>query len=111
MAGWIPVVKAAIPHIAQIVSVALPMFTARTENADREALTARQIEELQTAATQNAASVHELATQLQATLVGLESAAADLQAQVKRQRRLTVVALGLALVALALGVFILATRP
>ncbi|MEE4185426.1 MAG: hypothetical protein V2J12_06655 [Gammaproteobacteria bacterium] len=87
------------------------MFTARTDSADRDALTARQIEELQTAATQNAASVHELATQLQATLVGLETAAADLQAQVKRQRRLTVAALVLALAALALSFFILVARP
>ena len=107
MAAWLPVVKAAIPHIAQLVTVALPMFTSRSENADRNALTARQIEELQEAATRNAESVRELATQLTSTFESLESAATDLQSQLKRQKQLTVVALTLSILAIALSAFTL----
>lgn len=103
MAAWLPVIKAAIPHLAQVVTVALPMFTSRSENADRDALIARQINELQEAATQNAESVKELATQLQSTFEGLESAATDLQKQLKRQKQLTVVMLILSTAAIALG--------
>jgi predicted nucleotide-binding protein (sugar kinase/HSP70/actin superfamily) len=103
MAAWLPVIKAAIPHLAQVVTVALPMFTSRSENADRDALIARQINELQEAATQNAESVKELATQLQSTFEGLESAATDLQRQLKRQKQLTVVMLILSTLAIGLG--------
>jgi predicted nucleotide-binding protein (sugar kinase/HSP70/actin superfamily) len=103
MAAWLPVIKAAIPHLAQVVTVALPMFTSRSENADRDALIARQINELQEAATQNAESVKELATQLQSTFEGLESAATDLQRQLKRQKQLTVVMLILSTIAIGLG--------
>jgi predicted nucleotide-binding protein (sugar kinase/HSP70/actin superfamily) len=103
MAAWLPVIKAAIPHLAQVVTVALPMFTSRSENADRDALIARQINELQEAATQNAESVKELATQLQSTFEGLESAATDLQRQLKQQKQLTVVMLILSTIAIGLG--------
>jgi predicted nucleotide-binding protein (sugar kinase/HSP70/actin superfamily) len=103
MAAWLPIIKAAIPHLAQVVTVALPMFTSRSENADRDALIARQINELQEAATQNAESVKELATQLQSTFEGLESAATDLQRQLKRQKQLTVVMLILSTIAIGLG--------
>jgi predicted nucleotide-binding protein (sugar kinase/HSP70/actin superfamily) len=103
MAAWLPVIKAAIPHLAQVVTVALPMFTSRSGNADRDALIARQINELQEAATQNAESVKELATQLQSTFEGLESAATDLQRQLKRQKQLTVVMLILSTIAIGLG--------
>ena len=53
MAAWLPFFKTAIPHIAQIVTVALPMFTSKSENAERDALTNQQIKELQEAATRN----------------------------------------------------------
>lgn len=108
MASWLPVIKAAIPHIAQIVSVALPMFTARTDTKDRDALTAQQIEELQQAATQNAASVREIALQLKTTFESLELAAAELEARVKRQQRLTLLTLLVAAAALFVSFYTLA---
>ena len=103
MAAWLPIIKAAIPHLAQIVTVALPMFTSRSENADRDALIARQINELQEAATQNAESVKELASQLKGTFEGLESAGSNLQKQLKRQKQLTVVTLILSGTAIGLS--------
>jgi hypothetical protein len=109
MPAWLPVIKAAIPHIAQIVSVALPMFTARSPSVDRDALTAQQIDELQQAATQNAASVHELALQLKTTFESMEVAAADLQARVRRQQQLTFITLIVALLAVFISFYTLAT--
>jgi chromosome segregation ATPase len=103
MAAWLPIVKAAIPHIAQVVTVALPMFTSRSEIADRDALITRQIEELQKAATQNAESVKELAVQLKSTFEGLESAAADIQIQLERQKKRTAIALIVSAVAIGLS--------
>jgi hypothetical protein len=92
MAAWLPIVKTAIPVIAQIVNIAAPMLTKKTGSADRAALTAQQIEELQNAATQNSESVKALAAQVQSTFEGLESAAVDLQNRLDRQQKLSTIA-------------------
>ncbi len=107
MAAWLPIIKAAIPHIAQIVSVALPMFTSKSENAERDALTTQQIKELQEAATQNAESVRELATQLRNTFESLESAATDLQKELGRQKQLIILALVLSIVGFCVSTYVL----
>ncbi len=107
MAAWLPIIKAAIPHIAQIVTVALPMFTSRSENAERDALTTQQIKELQEAATQNAESVRELATQLRNTFESLESAATDLQKELGRQKQLIILALVLSIVGFCVSTYVL----
>ena len=107
MAAWLPIIKAAIPHIAQIVSVALPMFTSKSENAERDALTTQQIKELQEAATQNAESVRELATQLRNTFESLESAATDLQKELGRQKQLIILALVLSIVGVCVSTYVL----
>ncbi len=107
MAAWLPIIKAAIPHIAQIVTVALPMFTSKSENAERDALTTRQIKELQEAATQNAESVRELATQLRNTFESLESAATDLQKELGRQKQLIILALVLSIVGFCVSTYVL----
>lgn len=92
MAAWLPIVTKAIPVIAQIVNIAAPMLTKNSASADREALTAQQIEELQNAATQNSESVKALAAEVKTTFEGLESAAVDLQKRLDRQQKLSVVA-------------------
>ena len=107
MAAWLPIIKAAIPHIAQIVSVALPMFTSKSENAERDALTTQQIKELQEAATQNAESVRELATQLRNTFESLETAATDLQKELGRQKQLIILALVLSIVGFCVSTYVL----
>ena len=108
MAAWLPIIKAAIPHIAQIVTVSLPIFTARSENTNREALVDRQIQELQNAATQNAESVRELAVQLKTTFESLESAGADLQKQLARQQQIILVVLVMSALAIGMSAFALA---
>ena len=66
MAAWlIPAVKAILPFISPIVSSALPVFTTRKSDeaaAAQASVLQQQITELQSAASQNALHVKELAT-------------------------------------------------
>lgn len=86
MAVWfIPALKAILPHIGTILAVAVPVFTKK--NADVEtsqALLQQQITELQSAASQNALHIKELAAQLQSTVAALEQAAAIAEARLRR---------------------------
>jgi len=107
MAAWIPVVTKAIPVIAQIVNIATPILTKRSESADREALMAQQIEELQIAATQNNTSVKELAAQVKTTFEGLEAASIDLQRRLDRQQRLSVGAIVIGLSGFGISLYAL----
>ena len=78
MATWlIPALKAVLPHIGTIISAAAPAFTKKDEEAspDQTHLLQQQISELQSAASQNATHVKELAEQLQRTVAALEQAA------------------------------------
>lgn len=79
---WLPVLKASLPYITQVVSLAIPAFTAKPESSKVDPVVAKQIEELQLAATKNAESVRGLAEKLQETIQGLETAAANAQKQV-----------------------------
>jgi len=107
MAAWLPVVKAALPHIATIVTATLPIFTSKAGDSERNALTTKQIEELQEAATHNAASIRELAAQVQATFEALESAAAVVERQLKVQKRVAATAVSLSAVSLGACVALL----
>ncbi|MBX3652089.1 MAG: hypothetical protein KF771_12030 [Burkholderiales bacterium] len=107
MPAWlIPALKAVLPHVGTIVSVAAPAFTKmRSGAADNPATVQQQIAELQAAASQNATHIRELAAQLQATVTALEQAAAVAEA---RQRRLMLLCTGaVVLSALALAVVLL----
>jgi hypothetical protein len=107
MAAWLPIVKTAIPMIGQIVNIAAPMLTKKSSSADREALTVQQIEELQSAATQNSESVKELAAQVQTTFEGLESAAVDLQKRLDLQQKISVFAAICGLCGISLSLYVL----
>jgi len=85
MPAWlIPALKAVLPHIGTIISAAAPVFTRK--NADAVAIT-----ELQSAASQNAANIKELAEQLQSTVAALEQAASIAEAKLRRALLLSVV--------------------
>jgi len=101
MAAWLPVIKAALPHIATIVTAALPIFTSKTSDSERNALTTQQIEELQSAATNNAEVIRELAAQVQTTFEALESAAAGVERQLKIQKRVAATAVSISAVSLS----------
>jgi hypothetical protein len=100
MAAWLPVVKAALPHIATIVTAALPIFTSKAGDTERNALTAKQIEELQAAATRNAESVRELAAQVKITFESLEDAASIVEQQLKIQKRIAASAMTTSVISL-----------
>lgn len=107
MAAWVSALKAVLPYVTNIVTAAIPAFTAR-KGQDRSAeVTAQQIAELQGAATRNAESVKVLAEQLQHTVSAVEQGAVNVEREMRRLRALALAALLLALVALGAAVLVL----
>lgn len=106
MPGWfVPVLKAVLPHVGTIVSASVPAFTKRkaAEPVDQTRLLQQQIEELQTAAAQNATHLRDLAEQLQRTVSAIEQAGAAADAKVRRLQTLATAALAAAGVALVVA--------
>jgi hypothetical protein len=113
MASWLlPAVKLILPHVGTIVAVAKPHFTKwmEAEAADTRAVMQQQIAELQSAATQNAGVVQELARQLQLTVEALEEGAAAAQQRAKRLYAISVVSIVFAVAALSVSIAVLLTR-
>ena len=102
MASWlIPALKAVLPHVGDIVSSALPVFTRkRGEAAPAGDLVQQQIAELQAAAAQNAGHIKELAAQLQSTVAALEQGAALAEARLRRAVLMCAVAMAVSVVSL-----------
>ena len=85
MPAWLlPALKAVLPHIGTIISAAAPVFTRKADAANQTLLLQQQITELQSAASQNAAHIKELAEQLQGTVAALEQAASIAEAKLRR---------------------------
>ena len=112
MAAWlIPALKAVLPHVGTIISTAAPVFTRKRDDAaGRGLLLQQQITELQAAASQNAAHIHELAEQLQGTVAALEQAAAIADARLRRAYLLCTVATALSAVSLGTALFVILAR-
>lgn len=86
-APLIPIIKAVAPYVAQIATVAIPAFTSRNaETGPADPVVAKQIQELQEAATHNAESVQVLADKLQQALDGMEVAAKHTEARFAKYR-------------------------
>jgi hypothetical protein len=100
MAAILPFLKAVLPHVSHIASIAIPAFTKKPPVAAVDPIVARQIEELQAAATHNAESIHVLAENLEQSIEGINQGAITLQAEIVRLRRLVFVALSLAALSL-----------
>ncbi len=107
MAVWfIPALKAILPHVGTIVSAAIPVFTKKnTDAAANQALLQQQITELQSAASQNALHIKELAAQLQSTVAALEQAASITAARQQRIFLVGIVAIILAIAAFSAGLY------
>ncbi|TVP91108.1 MAG: hypothetical protein EA348_04870 [Pseudomonadaceae bacterium] len=99
---FLPIIKVVAPYIAQVATAAIPAFTAKPDTAKSDPILAKQIEELQAAATQNAESIHLLAENLQTTIQGLEAAAIES----RRQARLFKIWLGVSLGGSAIAVIV-----
>ncbi len=78
MPAWLPVLKAALPYVGNIVAAALPVFTARRGQDATGDLVARQITELQEAVTGNAETVKGLAARLEQALSAIAAGETDL---------------------------------
>jgi len=101
MAAWlIPALKAVLPHVGTIISAASPAFTRKKTDANQTLLLQEQIAELQTAASQNAVHIKELAEQLQTTVAALEDAALIAQRKLRWVVLFCLVATGLSALAL-----------
>ncbi len=107
MATWlIPALKAILPHIGTIVSATAPAFTKKRADAspDQTHLLQQQITELQTAASQNATHVKELAAQLQRTITAIEEAALAAKATQQRALIMSIAAVVVSVISLSLVV-------
>jgi hypothetical protein len=93
MAAWLPLVKAALPYVAEIARAAIPAFTSRSAGDKPEELMQKQIAELQAAVTQNAESVRVLGKQLQDTIQAIDTVASAMDQERRRQHRLLVLCL------------------
>jgi len=104
MPAWlIPALKAVLPHIGTIISAAAPVFTRK--NADAVAIT-----ELQSAVSQNAANIKELAQQLQSTVAAVEQAASIAEAKIRRTLVVCVVAAVLSTISLVIALVLVFGR-
>ena len=107
MAAWVSALKAVLPYVTNIVTAAIPAFTAR-RGQDRSAeVTAQQISELQSAATHNAESVQVLAEQLKRTVSAVEQGAVNVERTLRRLRLLASATLLVALAALCAALIVL----
>jgi len=107
MAVWlIPALKAVLPHIGTILSVAVPVFTKKSADAvANQTLLQQQIIELQSAASQNALHIKELAAQLQNTVAALEQAALIAEARHQRIFLACIVAIILSVTSLSAALY------
>lgn len=111
MPAWLPILKASLPYLTQIVTTAIPVFTSRSSGKNSKGaekplpdeVVNKQISELQAAVTQNAESLHTLASKLQESLQGIDFAAGSLQAQLAGLRRLARAALVVAVISLGVA--------
>lgn len=116
MAAWlIPALKAVLPHVGTIISAAAPAFTKKKAvevmaNVNETALMQQQISELQTAVSQNAAHIKELAEQLQSTVGALEGAAELAETKLRRAQRLCGVAAVISILAFSAALLVILAR-
>jgi hypothetical protein len=88
MAVWLPILKASLPYVTQIVATAIPAFTSKPAIARPDDEVQKQIAELQAAVTKNAESVQSLAMQLKVALEGIDTGAIELQKEMQKLRRM-----------------------
>jgi TolA-binding protein len=111
MANWlIPALKAVLPHVGDIVSRTLPVFTRKKSDGQSADVVQQQIVELQAAVAQSAGHIQELAAQLQSTVAALEQAAAQAEARLRRAVVLGAIAGALSVVALFVALAAISLR-
>jgi hypothetical protein len=107
MAPWLPLLKASLPYVTQLITAAIPAFTSKPASGKPDDVIPKQISELQSAVTHNAESVKALATQLKQTIEGIDAGAEKLQNELQVLRRLAIVAVVLAVVGISVALWAL----
>ncbi|MGS0740576.1 hypothetical protein ACVBEF_01885 [Glaciimonas sp. GG7] len=108
MAAWLPIAKAILPYLGDILTVAKPVFTNRKgsgESSQIEILQ-QQVAELQNASLQNIQDIKALAEQLKTAVPALEQALAATQEKLRWANRIAVISLILALLSFGIGTVI-----
>jgi len=100
MAAWLPALKALLPYATQIVTAAIPAFTRKTGAASD--VVPEQIQELHGAVIHNAESVKTLATQMRQVITSIDSGAVKIEHDMRTIKRLSIIAIVLSLLAVAL---------
>ena len=104
MAGWFAIVT---PYIPEIINLTRPLFTRSNPQEKVPEVIARQISELQSAATQNAESIKLLATEMQHTIEALQIGAANLEKKSNNARVLSIISATTAALAFCLAAYAL----
>jgi hypothetical protein len=106
MPSWLmPALKAILPHVGMIVDAAKPVFTRKKPETGTDVQ--QQIAELQSAASQNAEYVKELAEQLQNTVSALEKSAELAEVRLRRATVFSAISVAISIAALLLAAFTL----
>ena len=104
---FLPIIKAVAPYLAQVATAAIPTFTAKSEGVKTDPVVAKQIQELQEAATQNAQSIHLLAEKLQLSIQSIESAGQDAKKQIAVYKVIIAFSFGLSFFSFAVCLYLL----
>jgi hypothetical protein len=109
MAGWIQAaLRAVLPHVGDIIAAGKPAFTKR--EAANQDLVQQQIAELQSAVSQQASHIKELAAQLENTVNALEKAAQAADERLRRVLIFTALAAAVAVASLGIAFIAVITR-
>jgi hypothetical protein len=104
MAAWLPALKAILPYVSQVVTVALPVFTKIADKSRAADVIPNQIQELQAAVTHNAESVKVLADQLQKAITSIEAGAVKIETEARTVKRLSMAAMLISSLAIIISV-------
>jgi hypothetical protein len=110
MVAWIPAFKTLLPYVTQIVSLAVPAFTVRSDGGGSQEVVHQQIQELQEAAVRNTEAVKVLASQLQKGIADIDAGASRIEKELQKIRQLCVIAITISGVAIVLSVIALLVR-
>ena len=103
MAAWLPALKAILPYVAQVVTVAVPVFTKKADKGRADEIVPQQIQELQAAVTRNAESLKLLADQLQQAIATIDAGAVKIEREMRTLRLLCLASMLISGVAIALA--------
>jgi predicted HAD superfamily Cof-like phosphohydrolase len=99
---WLAVGKLVLSNLDTIIDVVKPVFTRKKIEAvpNQADLLNQQISELQTASSNNAEQIKELAAQLKQMVTALDQAALNVAAERKKTRILSIIAVTVSVIAI-----------